>query len=147
MKKEKNIEFEVRALNNLIKRDIERNMGKKVGEPTRVHGWAIGYFYDNSDRDVFQRDFEEHFSIRRSTATRILQLMEKNGLIVRESVKQDARLKKITLTEKARSIHKSIIADIDARQVRITRGLSTAEVEAFLNTLNKLKANLEDSNV
>ena len=35
---------------------------------------------------MFQRDVEAEFNIRRSTATGILQLMEKNGFLLREPV-------------------------------------------------------------
>ena len=51
--------------------------------------------------DLRQKDFEQQFNIRRSTASNILALIEKNGLIQRESVPYDARLKKIVLTDKA----------------------------------------------
>ncbi len=146
MDKERMVCFRIRALNNAIKRDIERTHLPELDASTGIHGWAIGYFYRNRDRDVFQRDFEEEFSIRRSTATKMLQLMEKNGLIVRSPVEYDARLKKITLTEKAINIHKLIVKDIDNREERITRNISDDELAAFLHTLAKLKANLEVSN-
>ena len=53
---------------------------------TGMHGYLIRYLYENRGRDVFQRDIEKAFSISRSTVTVTLQLMEKNGLICRESV-------------------------------------------------------------
>ena len=37
---------------------------------------------------VYQKDIEEEFQIRKSTATGMLQLLEKNGFIVRESEKR-----------------------------------------------------------
>ena len=37
---------------------------------------------------VYQKDIEEEFQIRKSTATVMLQLLEKNGFIVRESEKK-----------------------------------------------------------
>ena len=46
-------------------------------------------------REIYQKDVEEEFQIRKSTATGILQLMEKNGFIYRESSSKDARLKRI----------------------------------------------------
>ena len=51
-----------------------------------------------ADGPVFQRDVERAFSLSRSTATGILQLMEKNGFLLREPVAYDARLKKLVLT-------------------------------------------------
>ena len=147
MKKNKTVEFEIHTLNNLIKRDIERSMAKERDALTGVHGWAIEYFCKNCEEDIFQRDFEEHFSIRRSTATKILQLMEKNGLIVRESVSYDARLKKITLTEKAVKIHNSITSDIAEREIRISKGIGAEELDAFFKTIDKIKLNLEGNDV
>lgn len=39
-------------------------------------------------REIYQKDIEEEFQIRKSTVTGILQLMEKNGFIYRESVEK-----------------------------------------------------------
>ena len=52
--------------------------------------------------DIYQKDVEKEFQIRRSTATGTLQILEKNGFIRREPVKQDARLKKLVPTDKAK---------------------------------------------
>ena len=139
--------FEIRNLNNLIKRDIENTHPVELDRAKGVHGWAIRYFYENSHKDVFQKDFEDFFSIRRSTATQILQLMEKNGLIVRESCSNDARKKKITLTDRAVEIHKLIVADIEKRENRIKQGISEEELDTFYNVIDKIKANLEANDV
>lgn len=146
MEKEKMIGFELRSVNNLIRRDIEKNHPAEFDWSKGVHGWAIGYFFNNRDKDIFQRDFESHFSIRRSTATQILKLMEQRGLIIRKSVENDARLKKIVLTDKALEIQKIIEQDIKKREKRLRNGLSKEEINTFFSVIDKLKANLEDSN-
>ena len=38
-------------------------------------------------KDLYQKDIEEEFQIRKSTVTGYVQLMEKNGYLTRESVK------------------------------------------------------------
>lgn len=143
--KEREIGFQVKTLSNLIKRNFE-NFGSFREQQclTGAHGWVIGYLYHNRNRDVFQRDFESEFSIRRSTITKMLTLMEKNGLITRESVEDDARLKKIVLTEKALLMQKQISEDIDGLEKKMSRGIDAEELECFFKTLNKIKANLED---
>ena len=143
MKEKRALGLELRKLNILLKRFIDSNRPSELDEYTAVHAWALRFFYENRGRDVFQRDFEEEFSIRRSTATKILQLMEKNEFIVRESVPYDARLKKIVLTEKAVRLYKIILADIDKNEKLFVRGISDEELEAFFATLDKIKANLE----
>ena len=111
----------------------------------RIHGWAINYFYENRDRDIFQKDFEEKFSIRRSTASNMLKLMEKDGYIKRVSVENDARLKKIVLTDKAVKIHTEICKDIAAREKKLRKGLTDEELEAFFRITEKLKKNMENA--
>ncbi len=144
MPKEKRIEFEIRKVNNLIKRDIESS--KTFQETTGLHGWAIGWLYENRNRQIFQRDFEERFSIRRSTASNMLALMEKNGLIKRESVESDARLKRITLTQKAIDIHKKVQREISDREARIIKGINSADLDTFFKVINAIKGNLGEDN-
>ena len=110
---------------------------------TGTHGWAIGYFYHNRHKDIFQKDFEKEFDIRRSTASNILSLMEKNGLIIRQSVPDDARLKKILLTEKAVEIHEKIEESFSKMEKDISQGISEEEMEAFLVTVDKIRNNIE----
>ena len=97
-----NLGIALRNVNILIKRSMENSPVKKeMDNVTGMHGYIIGYLKSRGSEDVFQRDVEQRFSMRRSTATAILQLMEKNGLIIRSAVDYDARLKRIQLTEKA----------------------------------------------
>ena len=139
------IGFEIRALNNLIKRYVHSSKPLELDSSTGVHGWALRFFYENRDKDIFQRDFEERFSIRRSTATNMLKLMEANGLIVRQNVEHDARLKKIVLTEKAIEIHKQIGKHIEETEKLLSNGISSEELSLFYNVIDKIKANLEVS--
>lgn len=143
MDREKTIGFQIRVIHNLIKRDIEKDKNNVHDCLGGVHGWAIGYFYENRDKDIFQKDFETHFSIRRSTATKMLQLMEKNGLIKRVSVDYDARLKKIILTEKAFEIHNRITEDILLREKRLRKDISEKDLDIFFSITDRIKANLE----
>jgi DNA-binding MarR family transcriptional regulator len=147
MKERNEIGFKVRILANLIKRDVEKSKSELgIDLPKGINGWAISYFFDNSDKDIFQKDFENEFSIRRSTASNILKTMEQNGFITRESVVSDARLKKIVLTEKAINIHKSVLKSINEREERLRQNLSDQEIETFLKITDKLIKNMEDSN-
>ena len=145
MQREKNIGFNIRRLSNYIKRDIEKSsVSQKIDLPKGVNGWAIGYFYENREKQIFQRDFENRFSIRRSTASNILKTMEQNGFIKRVSVENDARLKRIILTDKAVKIHQDIMNDITNREERMRKGFSDSEIDAFLSMINRFITNLEE---
>ena len=81
-----------------LDRKLSRNLTMRVKEAgldevTMMHGWIIRYLYHNREKDVYQKDIEKMFSVRRSTVTNLIQLMEKKGYVRRESVAADARLK------------------------------------------------------
>jgi MarR family transcriptional regulator, repressor for mepA len=136
--------YELKALSNLIKRYIYNSHSKEnIDRFSEIQGMLIGYLNKNSHKDIFQKDIEEAFTIRRSTVTGILQSMEKNEYITRESVPYDARLKKIVLTEKGRDIHNHIMNEIDKFEKRITQNISDEELEMFAKILDKFKKNLE----
>lgn len=137
------IGLEIKTLSNLIRRYVENSDTKKyVDKLTGTHSWIIGYLYDNREKDIFQRDLETEFSIRRSTATGILQLMEKNNLIIRSPVDYDARLKKLTLTPRAIEIHKIVAEDIKRIEAQLSKGLTEEEIMAFLRVVSKIKDNI-----
>ena len=138
------IGFDIRTLSILIKRYIDGSATKQyVDNLTGTHGWVIGYLYDNRDHDVYQRDLETQFSIRRSTATGILQLMEKNELILREPVESDARLKKLVLTEKALDIHKRVEEDRKRTEEQLTKDIDAQELAIFRKVLKQMIRNME----
>ena len=138
------IGFDIRTLSILIKRYIDGSATKQyVDNLTGTHGWVIGYLYDNRDHDVYQRDLETQFSIRRSTATGILHLMEKNELILREPVESDARLKKLVLTEKALDIHKMVEEDRKRTEEQLTKDIDAQELAIFRKVLKQMIRNME----
>lgn len=111
---------------------------------TAYHGRIIGYLFEQRNNDVFQKDIENRFGIRRSTVTKLLQLMESNGLIKRTAVASDARLKKITLTEKAVSMHEHFREEIDNFEAALSKGLTEEEKEMFFRLTDKIYNNLTE---
>lgn len=142
--KEKKIGKRIKILSNLLKRSSDASEILREGENiTGAHGWIIGYLYENRDRDVFQRDVENNFKIRRPTATGILQRMEKNGLIRKCPVPYDQRLKKLTLTPKAVRLHEDILSEIRTIEGRLCKGLTEEEVDAFVRTADIMIENMQ----
>ena len=140
----KSIGFEIRILSNLIRRHINNSASHTETESvTGMNGWMIVYLAHNSDRDVFQRDLEERFNVRRSTVSNILSLMEKKGLIKRESVECDARLKKLTLTEKSLELLEKMENDRVETEKLITDGIPEEELAMFISVAERMKQNLE----
>lgn len=145
MHREEHIGFRIRQISNLLKRNIEKQT-EKCDEFQLLHAWGISYLYDNIGKDIYQKDFEKQFSIRRSTASNLLKAMENNGLIRRISVPNDARLKKIVLTDKAKEIHQRIVSHTEERERHLRKGLTDDEIKQFFYITNKIISNLEEEN-
>lgn len=130
-------------VNNLIFRKTNYfSRLNHVDDVTPMHGWILTYLYHHTDAPVFQRDIEREFSITRSTVTNILQLMEKKGYIERQSVRQDARLKQLILTEQGIQLHEKIVLSFRQTEEYVNSLLTPEEQIELLRLLNKLKDGL-----
>ena len=83
--------------------------------------------------EVYQKDVEEFFYLRRSTVTQTLQTMEKNGLIRRSSVARDARLKKLELTGAGQALEAQIHTRVMQMEQRLRESLTEEEITQFLS--------------
>ena len=93
-------------------------------------------------RDLYQKDIEEEFQIRKSTVTGYVQLMEKNGYLIRESAKDDARKKRLVPTEKAEELRTVILEDIKQNEKQMEAGLSAEDVATCKHVLYHVLQNL-----
>jgi len=138
------IGFHINGLSHMIRwltHQYQGEDGSRSG--AGMYGWLIGFLYDNRDRDIYQRDLQKHFSVRRSTMTGILQVMEREGMITRRPVEWDARLKKIELTDKAVQSQERFQKTIEGIEARISSGLSPEEKETFIRLCGKIRTAFE----
>lgn len=127
-------------LTNQIRRRLDVSASKSSISGTQGR---ILHFILAQDKDVFQKDIEEEFNLRPATATGTLKLMEKNGIIRRESTAYDARFKRIIATDKAASIKSKVMEDIQGLESALLKGISEEELEIFLKVIDKMSKNLE----
>lgn len=145
MNKRKDVGHEIHAVSNLLCRRIEAGRRERgMGDITPMQIWIIGYLHDHCDQDIFQRDIERDFTITRSTVTGILKLMEKNGYIARTAVPEDARLKKLVLTEKGDAILQAVHEHRNEMERVLVNGMTEQEINILFELLEKLKQNLRD---
>ncbi len=137
---------ELKALNHLMQRRmLSAATASGIDKITVMHGWIIGYLFENRGRDIYQKDIESEFAISRSTVTNILKLMEKKGYIIRISVESDARLKKISLTDEGLKTNKIIRQKIEDNELYFRSLLTGEEIKTFLFLIRKLRKGLEQS--
>ena len=138
------IGFELKAANNMIRRKMDSIFAQQDdSELIGMQRPLLGYLYHKSRHgDVYQKDVEKEFRIRRSTATVMLQSMEQKGYVVRVASTEDGRLKRILLTEKAIEHHHVIEEQILNFNRELEAGLTEEEKQTFLKILDKMMDNL-----
>lgn len=68
--------------------------------------------------------------------------MEKNGLIHREAMADDARLKRIILDEKALQYKDVVLSDITNLEEELTAGIAEEDLDVFFRVIEKMMANI-----
>lgn len=146
--KKDNVGYKIRLIHNLIHKRMECRKSQNEyenGELTRMQRFTMGFLYRNRDREIYQKDLEAEFAISRATASNILTVMERKGLIKRESVEHDARLKKLVLTECAINLYACVHRDIMETEEMLTRGMNEDDKEKLHQYLNLMIQNIMDS--
>lgn len=142
MEKRKDAGRAIGMVSNQIKRQLDNTIlnDTLTGMQRRFLHFILTY---SAEHDVFQKDLEEEFNLRRSTATGILQLMEKGGLLYRESVDYDARLKKIVVTQKGAECKAQVEESIRSLEERLQFGISDGDLAIFFHVMEQMLKNLE----
>ena len=138
--------FEIHRTEHMMSRRLEAGVkAEGVDEITLSHGWIIRFLYENREMDIYQKDIEKYFLVGRSTVTNSIQLMEKKGLVRREFVECDARLKKVLLTEKGIQSHETIENMIAEMNSGILEGIDEQDAQVFLKVIRRIRENIEKS--
>ncbi len=136
------IGIRLRSLNNAIRRYLDRYTHSMHKDTiTCSNAWIIGHLA-HAKGDVYQRDLEEQFGITRSTASKVLILLEKKGMIRREGVSHDARLKKLVLTEQALKIAAEMERNGKVMEAQLTKGFTDDELKLLISFISRMEANL-----
>ena len=109
---------------------------------------TIAFLYFRPDQETFQKDVEQCFKLRRSTVSSLLNTLEKKNLIQRVTVPQDARLKKLILTDEARQIGSSIhglFADLEAFMFQDISAEDLATLDKVFAQVQRNLNRLEDT--
>ena len=138
-----NLSLDISSLSKTIRRYLTATMPQRAHMATGGNAHIIMFLARNRQRSIFQRDIEEHFCITRSTASRVLARMERKGLITRDSVADDARVKRIMLTSQADSIVEDLDVNAQRMEDHLLAGFSVDEKQRFASYLQRSRTNLD----
>ena len=118
-----------------------RRRSKKIQESIGISGnYILG---ESENHPVYQKEIEEEFGLRPSTATETLKNLEQAELICRVPESEDGRYKKIVFTEQARKIEHILRKEITESEELLLQGITEEERKEFLRIAEKMLRNLE----
>ncbi|MGM0123997.1 hypothetical protein IGI37_001371 [Enterococcus sp. AZ194] len=135
-------------------RILANELNRKVAEVLKEDGSPFSggqmrilnfiHFHNRNNQPLYQKDIECEFDIRRSTASGIMQTLEKHQLIERRSRENDNRFKEIFLTERGEQKVKENISKLRKFDEQLLQGISEADRTLFFSLLEQISANSKE---
>ena len=138
----KRIGTELREVQQLIKQRMEIERGNDSINLTHVQVRLLFFLY-KSEKPIYQKDIEQYLKIRRSSATQMLNVLERDGYIVRQIAKHDARLKEIQVTDSTLLLIDVMEAHINKTEWMLRQNIDEDDLSVFFKVLDQLKENLK----
>lgn len=140
---EKHLGHRFRVIHNRMDRYFTKCWENEEQKLTRAQSATLHYLYDHRHVDVFQKDIEEFFFISGATASNTLKGLERQKMIERIPLKEDARSKRIVLTEKGVELHKKAFSEIMKMEQVLVTGMSEEQQKELRFLLDRVIKNLE----
>lgn len=137
--------LDIGKINHIISRNVDAAVIKAIDDNLTVaQAYTMDFIVlEGEDKDIFQKDLEKGLDLKRCSISLMLNNMEKNGLIQRVPVAEDARLKKIVLTDKSQKLYEKISIAINSVEDKLIKEITEDELKVFYNVLDKIRNNLD----
>jgi len=137
-----NLGLEIRLLSNLIYKRM--NQVTMEAEKLTFHQCLIlQHLMENEKKEIYQKDIENLFSIKRSTANQMLKTMEVRGYIVRITSKEDSRKNILNITPNGKKACENLTQNMYDFMKKLHGDIDTKELIQFQKTLKRLQKNIE----
>lgn len=143
MSGEKTLLNELRLINISMKRSMNSVCGNVHRVPA-VSSMVLHFIYLQGG-SVMQKQVENEFDLRRSTASQLLRRLELDGYITRIVAESDCRTKRIELSEKAKVEQIEFSRKLREMENYLDSALTQSEKETFFALCEKIRRLLEPS--
>lgn len=145
-KEENQVLYQIKSFDRLVCKHMMKIAwvdGNVEGQA--YYGWILDYLKREQDKPIYQKDIEKKFQIGKSTVAGIIKGMEAKQYIVRNAVEGDARLKQVCITEQGEQYLIEIQKNFEQLEQTIKKDISVEELQQFMHTIEKMKANIADA--
>lgn len=127
-----------------LNRRMRRYFDSFFPEPTLSSIQALTLHYiivESENRDVYPKDIEEFLEIKGSSVNNLINNLERNGYLRRESASHDGRYKKLVLTEQTRSMQTDISERVTTYMKGMFAGISEQDLRVFEAVISQMAKN------
>lgn len=114
---------------------------KKLGV-TRVQ-W-IALYYLGKEEFISQKELAERMNVKESSVARLLDRMERDGLVERLRSEDDKRVTNLVLTEKGRQYRTELLPEGERFEKLLHKNISDEEMQIFTKVLSKMVNNIKE---
>ena len=111
---------------------------------TGIQALVLQYIIvESENRDIFTKDLEEFLGIKGPSGTSLINNLVRSGYLRRESLEEDARYKKLVLTNQAQEIKTEIVDKVNEYIKSMYVGISEEDLKIFESVIEKMTKNTE----
>ena len=107
------------------------------------NSFILRFLNEHKDENIYQKDIEKFFGLKKSTITSILNSLEDAGYIERKVGKDDGRLRRIVLTEKGFAMNEKVHNEFETLEENMSNLFSEDEYNNLIASLEKIRNYLE----
>ena len=133
-------------------KSLEVKIGKKLFQeakdqeikrpPSPLQAKILKYILDHKEEVVCGKDLENYLHVSKATISEVLMAMEKRAIIKRISMPDDARSKRIVLTDTSLERFQELEKNFQTINDELLHDVSEEELAVFLTVLHKMKNNI-----
>ena len=141
MSTEKSLLNELRKINIALRR---RMCAFALGDrkAPAVSSMVVHYIFMQGG-SALQKEVENEFGLRRSTASQLIKKLEEDGYVTREITGNDGKSKTIYLTQEAKAQQAAVAEKFGEIERQIESSLTPEEISTFLKLSEKICKNIE----
>ena len=110
---------------------------------TRVQ-W-IALYYLGKEEFISQKELAEKMNIKESSVARLLDRMERDGLVERVKNENDKRVTNLRLTDKGKQYRIKLLPEGEEFEKLLYKNISDEEMKIFTMVLSKMVSNINEN--
>ncbi|MBP2630442.1 MAG: hypothetical protein H6Q70_1070 [Firmicutes bacterium] len=136
---ENHVGYLIQQISHLLEQLFNKNLANE--DLSFSHARLIYLLYKNDG--MTQSELQQDLLIKPSSITKLIDVLEKKGLVKREASNEDARIKRIYLTDEGKKKEEILCSIKENTEVNLLKTISESEHQDLIRILKSIKQTLQ----